>query len=264
MAVEALKADGRARCRAAGDGAADRCGRARWCPGGAASSVLGDNSPMVSVTNADPDRIAELLDEFAQDVRTVLPPVLSIRNGRRSVVITGTPEQLARFELYCSKITEKEEAERKNKIRGGAVFAPGVRRGPGRGRLPHPAAGRRHRHRRRLGREGRHRRRTGPRDGRGHPGPARSTGSTRSSACTTPAPAGSSTWAPATSVTRLTAPVIRGLGVGIVPAATRGGPAQPVHRRRRARGGSGRGRATRRRWSRCPTARSSSRPSSPG
>jgi fatty acid synthase len=67
----------------------------------------GDKSPMVSVTNADPDRIAELLEEFSQDVRTVLPPVLSIRNGRRSVVITGTPEQLARFELYCSKITEK-------------------------------------------------------------------------------------------------------------------------------------------------------------
>src|ERR1700675_313088 len=79
---------------------------------------------MGSVTNADPARIAELLEEFSKDVRTVLPPVLSIRNGRRSVVITGTPEQLGRFELYCSKITEKEEAERKNKIRGGAVFSP--------------------------------------------------------------------------------------------------------------------------------------------
>ncbi len=84
----------------------------------------GDKSPMVSVTNVDPARMAELLDEFAQDVRTVLPPALSIRNGRRSVVITGTPEQLARFELYCEKITEKEEAERKNKMRGGAVFRP--------------------------------------------------------------------------------------------------------------------------------------------
>ena len=84
----------------------------------------GDKSPMVSVTNVDPDRIAELLEDFSPDVRTVLPPVLSIRNGRRSVVITGTPEQLARFELYCSKITEKEEAERKNKMRGGAVFSP--------------------------------------------------------------------------------------------------------------------------------------------
>jgi fatty acid synthase, bacteria type len=84
----------------------------------------GDKSPMVSVTNVDPDRVAELLEEFSKDVRTVLPPVLSIRNGRRSVVITGTPEQLGRFELYCNKITEKEEAERKNKTRGGAVFSP--------------------------------------------------------------------------------------------------------------------------------------------
>ena len=84
----------------------------------------GDKTPMVSVTDADPDRIAELLEEFSTDVRTVLPPVLSIRNGRRSVVITGTPEQLGRFELYCSKITEREEAERKNKVRGGAVFSP--------------------------------------------------------------------------------------------------------------------------------------------
>lgn len=87
-------------------------------------SVLGDRPPMVSVTNADPERIGRLLDEFAQDVRTVLPPVLSIRNGRRSVVITGTPEQLSRFELYCQQISEREEADRKNKLRGGDVFSP--------------------------------------------------------------------------------------------------------------------------------------------
>ncbi|WP_193047080.1 type I polyketide synthase [Mycolicibacterium baixiangningiae] len=87
-------------------------------------TVLGDRPPMVSVTNADPERIYELLEEFSSDVRTVLPPVLSIRNGRRSVVITGTPEQLSRFELYCNQIAEKEEAERKSKLRGGAVFAP--------------------------------------------------------------------------------------------------------------------------------------------
>ncbi|MEE6137884.1 fatty acid synthase subunit beta domain-containing protein [Mycobacterium sp. 050128] len=87
-------------------------------------SVLGDRPPMVSVTNADPERIQRLLEEFSQDVRTVLPPVLSIRNGRRSVVITGTPEQLSRFELYCQQISEKEDADRKNKLRGGDVFAP--------------------------------------------------------------------------------------------------------------------------------------------
>ena len=87
-------------------------------------SVLGDRPPMVSVSGADTERIYQLLEDFSQDVRTVLPPVLSIRNGRRSVVITGTPEQLSRFELYCKQISEKEEADRKNKIRGGEVFAP--------------------------------------------------------------------------------------------------------------------------------------------
>ena len=176
-------------------------------------------------------------------MRTVLPPVLSIRNGRRSVVITGTPEQLGRFELYCSKITEKEEAERKNKVRGGAVFSPVFHRHAGRGRLPHPAAGRRHRHRRRVGRH------VGidadsPRDDRGHPRrpidwvaeidrPAR----------------GRAKWivdlGPGDTVTRLTAPVIRGLGIGIVPAATRAGQ-RNLFTVGAARGGPPRGRATRR------------------
>ena len=87
-------------------------------------AAAGDRPPMVSVTNADPARIAALLDEFAADVRTVDAPVLSIRNGRRSAVITGTPEQLSRFQIFCEQISDTEAAERKNKTRGGAVFAP--------------------------------------------------------------------------------------------------------------------------------------------
>jgi fatty acid synthase len=185
-------------------------------------SVLGDRSPMVSISNADPERIYRLLEDFSQDVRTVLPPVLSIRNGRRSVVITGTPEQLSRFELYCKQISEKEEADRKNKVRGGDVFAPafdavqvevgfhtprladsidivgdwaekvgidvGLARGMAEAILVQPV------------------------DWvdeviRVHEAGAR--------------------WildlGPGDILTRLTAPVIRGLGVGIVPAATRGG-----------------------------------------
>ena len=114
-------------------------------------SVLGDRPPMVSVTNAEPERIYELLEEFAQDVRTVLPPVLSIRNGRRSVVITGTPEQLSRFELYCEQIAETEAAERKNKVRGGAVFSPVFDPVQVEVGFHTPAAVRRHRHRRAAG-----------------------------------------------------------------------------------------------------------------
>ena len=85
-------------------------------------TLLGDRSPMVSVTNADTNRIASLLDEFGKEA--VLAPTLSVRNGRRSAVIAGTPEQLTRFELYCQRIADAEAAERKNKLRGGAVFNP--------------------------------------------------------------------------------------------------------------------------------------------
>ena len=182
----------------------------------------GDKSPMVSVTNADPDRIAELLEDFATDVRTVLPPILSIRNGRRSVVITGTPEQLARFELYCSKITEKEEVERKNKTRGGAVFSPvfnGVQVEVG-FHTPRLADG------------------IDVVDGWGSKlGIDRDLlHSFTESIYTQPIDwvgeverlhASGARWiidlGPSDTITRVTAPVIRGLGVGIVPAATRVG-----------------------------------------
>ncbi len=185
-------------------------------------SVLGDRPPMVSVTNADPKRIRRLLDEFAQDVRTVLPPVLSIRNGRRSVVITGTPEQLSRFELYCRQISEKEEADRKNKVRGGDVFAP----------VFDPVRVEVGFHTPRLG------------DGIDIVGGwAEKVGLDVALArqlteailvngvdwveeITNVERAGAR-WildlGPGDILTRLTAPVIRGLGVGIVPAATRGG-----------------------------------------
>ena len=181
----------------------------------------GDKSPMLSVTNADPDRIAELLDEFSQDVRTVQAPVLSIRNGRRSVVITGTPEQLTRFELYCTKITEKEEAERKNKLRGGAVFRPVFD--------PHPVE------------VGFHTPRladaldiaeTGPRRPGSTPNwpaswPRRSSSPVDWVGEVEGAPRGRRPLDRRSRSrrrgTRVTAPVIRGLGIGIVPAATRSG-----------------------------------------
>ncbi|UXA05443.1 DUF1729 domain-containing protein [Mycobacterium sp. SMC-2] len=185
-------------------------------------SVLGDRPPMVSVTNADPERIRRLLDEFAQDVRTVLPPVLSIRNGRRSVVITGTPEQLSRFELYCQQISEKEEADRKNKLRGGDVFSPvfdpvQVEVGF---HTPRLADG--------IDIVGGWAEKVGL-----DVGLARELTEAILVRCVdwveeiTRVHEAGARWildlGPGDILTRLTAPVIRGLGVGIVPAATRGG-----------------------------------------
>ena len=185
-------------------------------------TASGDRPPMLAVTNAAPERIAELLAEFATDVRTVAPPVLSIRNGRRSVVITGTPEQLSRFELYCTQIAEEEAAERKNKLRGGSAFAP----------MFDPVAVEVGFHTPRLSDAvdlvAQWAQRVGI-----------DTQAARSlteailieqvdwvRAVTELHDAGAR-WildlGPGDILTRLTAPVIRGLGVGIVPAATRGG-----------------------------------------
>ncbi|MDD4868348.1 MAG: 3-oxoacyl-ACP synthase, partial [Mycobacterium sp.] len=185
-------------------------------------SVLGDRPPMVSVSNVDPARVQRLLDNFAQDVRTVQPPVLSIRNGRRSVVITGTPEQLSRFELYCRQISEKEQADRKNKVRGGDVFAP----------VFEPVRVEVGFHTPRLA------------DGVDIVGGwAEKVGLDVALARQlteailvdrvdwvdeiTRVHAAGARWildlGPGDILTRLTAPVIRGLGIGIVPAATRGG-----------------------------------------
>lgn len=185
-------------------------------------TALGDRSPMVSVTNVEPERIAALLDDFANDVRTVLPPVLSIRNGHRSVVLTGTPEQLSRFELYCKQIADSEAAERKNKLRGGAVFNPmfdpvDVEVGFHTPRLSDSVEI--------VGRWA---------EACGLDGElARSIADSILvqqvdwvEAITEISDAGAK-WildlGPGDLLTRLTAPVVRGLGVGIIPAATRGG-----------------------------------------
>ena len=184
--------------------------------------ALGERPPMVSVTNAEPERISRLLAEFATDVRTVQPPVLSIRNGRRSVVITGTPEQLSRFELYCEQIAEAEAAERKSKLRGGAAFSPvfdpvAVEVGF---HTPQLADG--------VDIVGRWAEAVGL-----DVGMARELADAILvqpvdwvDAVTEISDAGAR-WildlGPGDILTRVTAPVIRGLGVGIVPAATRGG-----------------------------------------
>ena len=207
---------------------------------------------MVSVTNADPERIATLLDEFAADVRTVLPPVLSIRNGRRSVVITGTPEQLSRFELYCEQIAEREAVERKNKLRGGAVFAPSSTRSRSRS-------------------DSTRRDQADGVDIVGRWAEAVGLDVELARAATDAILVRQVDWVetvteisdagarwildlgPGDILTRLTAPVVRGLGVGIVPAATRRA-AQPVYRRRRPEVAEP-GRPTHRRSSACRTAR---------
>ena len=81
-------------------------------------NLLGDT--MVSISNVLPERIEDILAGFTQasDV------VAQVRNGRRSVVVSGPPEQLRILRSRCEEIAVLEKAEREHKRRGGAAFAP--------------------------------------------------------------------------------------------------------------------------------------------
>ena len=81
-------------------------------------NLVGD--AMLSISNVSPGRIDDILSGLPQagDV------VSQVRNGRRSVVVSGPPEQLRILQSHCEEIAEREQAEREHKRRGGAAFAP--------------------------------------------------------------------------------------------------------------------------------------------
>ncbi|KAA0022850.1 type I polyketide synthase [Antrihabitans cavernicola] len=100
---------------------------------GAAAALIGrrrgivavaDRSPMVAVSNVDSDQLATIVAEVAAAGDPATAAVLSIRNGRRRVVLSGAPAQLELVEQHCDRIAAEQARERDAKKRGGAVFAP--------------------------------------------------------------------------------------------------------------------------------------------
>ncbi|MFH5230756.1 fatty acid synthase subunit beta domain-containing protein [Antrihabitans spumae] len=100
---------------------------------GAAAALVGrrrgligssPRSPMMSVANVDPDELRAVVAEVAEGVDPKIAPFVSIRNGRRRVVVSGAPAQLERLRDRCKEITAEQTKERDAKKRGGAVFAP--------------------------------------------------------------------------------------------------------------------------------------------
>ncbi|MFF1945010.1 fatty acid synthase subunit beta domain-containing protein [Rhodococcus qingshengii] len=100
---------------------------------GAAASLVGRRrgviagasaKPMVAVSGVDPERLAAIVAELAEGVAPERAAVLAIRNGRRRVVLAGPPAQLARVQERCEQIEAEEAREREGKKRGGSVFAP--------------------------------------------------------------------------------------------------------------------------------------------
>nr|WP_324192968.1 polyketide synthase [Nocardia transvalensis] len=85
---------------------------------------VGERSPMVAVSNVDPEQLRAVVAEVSQGVDPAAAAVVSIRNGRRRAVLSGTVTQLERVRQRCAEIHAEQTREREAKKRGGAVFAP--------------------------------------------------------------------------------------------------------------------------------------------
>ncbi|GAA1480330.1 type I polyketide synthase [Gordonia sinesedis] len=90
-------------------------------------SATADGSPMLAISNVRPARVEQILADYRaslDETELVTAPVISIRNSRTSVVLSGAPRHLTAFAAECERIADTEAADRKRKVTGGAPFAP--------------------------------------------------------------------------------------------------------------------------------------------
>ncbi|WLP91353.1 polyketide synthase [Gordonia sp. NB41Y] len=90
-------------------------------------ATAGDGTPMLAVTGIRPERIDALLADYRAGLTGAeleTAPVVAIRNSRTSVVLSGAPRHLKGFAAHCEKVAAEEADERKRKVTGGAPFAP--------------------------------------------------------------------------------------------------------------------------------------------
>ncbi|MGV9832804.1 fatty acid synthase subunit beta domain-containing protein [Nocardia niigatensis] len=85
---------------------------------------VGEKSPMVAVSNVDPEALKAVVAEAMDGVAPEKAAVLYIRNGRRRAVLSGPVGQLDRVRQHAAEINAEQAGEREAKKRGGAVFAP--------------------------------------------------------------------------------------------------------------------------------------------
>ncbi|MER7450589.1 fatty acid synthase subunit beta domain-containing protein [Nocardia beijingensis] len=85
---------------------------------------VGERSPMVAVSNVDPEQLRAVVAEVCAGGDPADAVVVSIRNGRRRAVLSGPPAQLERVRQRCAQIHDEQARERDAKVRGGSVFAP--------------------------------------------------------------------------------------------------------------------------------------------
>ena len=92
---------------------------------GAATTIVGRRrnllgKAMINISGVKPERIAEIIKTLPKTNNAVM----GIRNGRRSVVVSGSPADVRAVQATCEEVTAADKAELDRKIRGGAPFAP--------------------------------------------------------------------------------------------------------------------------------------------
>ena len=92
---------------------------------GAATTIVGHRrnllgKSMLSISHAAPERIAQIIKTLPETNNAVI----GIRNGRRSVVVSGSAADIRAVQAKCEEVAAADKAELDRKIRGGAPFAP--------------------------------------------------------------------------------------------------------------------------------------------
>ena len=92
---------------------------------GAAATIVGRRrnlmgESMLNISNTTPERIEKIIASLPEANNAVI----GVRNARRSVVVSGSPEHLRALQSRCEEIATTEKAELDRKVRGGSAFAP--------------------------------------------------------------------------------------------------------------------------------------------
>ncbi|MRJ78160.1 DUF1729 domain-containing protein [Aeromicrobium sp. SMF47] len=106
---------------------------------GAAAQLVGRRrgllgQTMLSVSGVAPERVDEILAALPSSLRVVS----RLRNGRRSVVLSGPAEGLRAVEAHFADVAAAEKAARDRKATGGTPFAPVLEPLPARLAFHHP------------------------------------------------------------------------------------------------------------------------------
>ncbi|WP_132993765.1 type I polyketide synthase [Gordonia zhaorongruii] len=93
---------------------------------GSAAATGSGTASMVAISGISPHDVDAMLDEYAAGLPEGAAgvPTVAIINSRRSIVIAGAPRHLAAFAALCDRRAAAQAQDRKDKRTGGTPFSP--------------------------------------------------------------------------------------------------------------------------------------------